>query len=138
TGEPKGVMRTQDNLLANITNGNPIVLSPPDDLTVNILSLNHLFGRFGFLKSAVTGRATALIQAVETDVDLAVIRNLAPTGLAMVPRVMERIWDSVLCQDGNGELWRELETLDDKKSGSGHTALDLQRFDELRANLKIN
>jgi long-chain acyl-CoA synthetase len=138
TGEPKGVMRTQDNLLANITNGNVIVLSPPDELTVNILSLNHLFGRFGFLKSAVTGRTTALIEALETDVDLAAIQILAPTGLAMVPRVMERIWDSLLGQDGNDELWRELEALDDKKSGSGLSAPESQRFDELRANLKIN
>jgi len=136
TGEPKGVMRTQDNLLANITNGNAIVLSQPDELTVNVLSLNHLFGRFGFLKSAVTGRATALIEALETDVDWAVIKILAPTGLAVVPRVMERIWDGVLGQDGNDQLWRELETLDDKKSGL--SAPDLQRFDDLRAVLKIN
>ena len=136
TGEPKGVMRTQGNLLANITNGNAIVLSQPDELTVNVLSLNHLFGRFGFLKSAVTGRATALIEALETEVDWAVIQFLAPTGLAVVPRVMERIWDGVLGQDGNDQLWRELETLDDKKSGL--SAPDLQRFDELRTNLKIN
>jgi len=136
TGEPKGVMRTQDNLLANITNGNAIVLSQPDELTVNVLSLNHLFGRFGFLKSAVTGRATALIEALETEVDWTVIQFLAPTGLAVVPRVMERIWDGVLGQDGNDQLWRELETLDDKKSGL--SAPDLQRFDDLRAVLKIN
>jgi long-chain acyl-CoA synthetase len=56
--------------------------------------------------------------------------------LAVVPRVMERIWDGVLGQDGNDQLWRELETLDDKKSGL--SAPDLQRFDDLRAVLKIN
>ncbi len=81
TGEPKGVMRTQDNLLANITNGAAITVSAPDELTVNILSLNHLFGRFGFLKSAVTGRTTAIIEAAETKVDLAVIEQLSPTGV---------------------------------------------------------
>jgi long-chain acyl-CoA synthetase len=135
TGEPKGVMRTQDNLLANITNGSAIVLSPPDELTVNILSLNHLFGRFGFLKSAVTGRTTALIEAVETNLDLAVIQRLAPTGLAVVPRVMERIWDSVLGQDGNDRLWSELEILDHKRSDSELSATEAERFDELRARL---
>jgi long-chain acyl-CoA synthetase len=55
TGEPKGVMRTQDNLLANITNGGTIAISKPEELAVIVLSLNHLFGRFGFLKSVVTG-----------------------------------------------------------------------------------
>ena len=137
TGEPKGVMRTQDNLLANITNGNAIVLSPPEELTANILSLNHLFGRFGFLKSAVTGRTTALIEALETNLDLAVIQRLAPTGLAVVPRMMERIWDSVLGQDDNDDLWNELETLD-RKSGFGFTGTDGDRFDQLRAKLRIN
>ncbi len=78
TGEPKGVMRSQDNLLANITNGGCDTVSAPDELTVNILSLNHLFGRFGFLKSAVTGRTTALIEAAETKVDLPVIEQLSP------------------------------------------------------------
>ncbi len=65
TGEPKGVMRTQDNLLANITNGGELALSKPEELFVIVLSLNHLFGRFGFFKSVVTGRTTALIEATE-------------------------------------------------------------------------
>jgi long-chain acyl-CoA synthetase len=133
TGEPKGVMRTYDNLLANITNGGEIVVSAPEELTVNVLSLNHLFGRFGFLKSAVTGRTTALIEAAETKVDLAVIERLAPTGLAVVPRVMEWIWDRLLDQDGNDELWRKLENLDENKiTAPSH------QYDELKATLKAN
>ena len=65
TGEPKGVMRTQDNLLSNITNGQAIVVSKPEEMTVIVLSLNHLLGRFGFLKSAVAGRTTAIVEATE-------------------------------------------------------------------------
>jgi long-chain acyl-CoA synthetase len=133
TGEPKGVIRTYDNLLANITNGGALVVSKPEELTVNVLSLNHLFGRFGFLKSAVTGRTTALIEAAETEVDLTVIEQLAPTGLAVVPRVMERIWDRLLSQDGNHELWRELESLDEKRP-----AAPAFEFDEKRGQLKSN
>jgi len=136
TGEPKGVIRTYDNLLANITNGGALVVSKPDELTVNVLSLNHLFGRFGFLKSAVTGRTTALIEAAESKVDLAVIEQLAPTGLAVVPRVMERIWDRLLSQDGNDDLWRELESIDGKNWPA--TGADAAKFDELRSELKTN
>ncbi|HET9916334.1 MAG TPA: AMP-binding protein, partial [Candidatus Binatia bacterium] len=138
TGEPKGVMRTQDNLLANITNGGAITVSSPDELTVNVLSLNHLFGRFGFLKSAVTGRTTALVEAAETKVDLPVIEQLAPTALAVVPRMMERIWHGLLAQDGAQQLWRELEILDDKQSGSDFSDAELKRFQELKAQLKAN
>jgi len=138
TGEPKGVMRTQDNLLANITNGGAIVVSKPDELTVNVLSLNHLFGRFGFLKSAVTGRTTALLEATETKVDLAVIEQLAPTGLALVPRVMERIWETLLQQDGNQEMWQELESLDQKRSTAALDDATSRRFDELVTALKGN
>ncbi len=109
TGEPKGVMRTQGNLLSNMTTDGAINLSNAEELTVLVLSLNHLLGRYGFLKSAVVGRATAIIDGTEGDVDLQVIQALAPTALVVVPRVMERIWEKILQQGCNGELWRRLE-----------------------------
>ena len=138
TGEPKGVIRTQENLLANITNGGAIKVSAPEELTVNVLSLNHLFGRFGFLKSAVTGRTTALIEAAETNVDLNIIRRLSPTGLALVPRVTEKIWDNLLGQGGNGALWEELEILDQKRSGALLSAGENQRLEAIRNSLNAN
>ena len=138
TGEPKGVMRSQDNLLANITNGGPITVSAPDELSVNILSFNHLFGRFGFLKSAVTGRTTALIEAADTKVDLPVIEQLSPTGLALVPRIMERIWQRLLAQDDNQECWRNLERLDAERFKAGLSDADSRCFDALRAQLGAN
>jgi long-chain acyl-CoA synthetase len=138
TGEPKGVIRTQDNLLANITNGGAIKVSAPEELTVNVLSLNHLFGRFGFLKSAVTGRTTALIEAAETNVDLNIIRRLSPTGLALVPRVTEKIWDNLLGQGGNGALWEELEILDQKRSGALLSAGENQRLEAIKNSLNAN
>ncbi len=137
TGEPKGVMRTQENLLSNISNGGEIALSKPEDLFVIILSLNHLFGRFGFLKSVATGRTTAIIEATELELNVKVLERLAGTSLAVVPRVMERIWQSMLEEDGNGELWERLETLDRKKTERALLDDDESRqFDELRATLK--
>ena len=137
TGEPKGVMRTQDNLLSNISNGGEIVRSAPEELFIIVLSLNHLFGRFGFLKSAVTGRTTAIIEATELELNVKLLERLAGTSLAVVPRVMERIWQSMLEEDGNGELWEQLETLDRKKTERAQLDDDESRqFDELRATLK--
>ena len=137
TGEPKGVIRTQDNLLSNISNGGAIVRAAPEELFIIVLSLNHLFGRFGFLKSAVTGRTTAIIEATELELNVKLLERLAGTSLAVVPRVMERIWQSMLEEDGNGELWEQLETLDRKKTERAQLDDDESRqFDELRATLK--
>ena len=137
TGEPKGVMRTQDNLLSNISNGGEIALSKPEELFVIILSLNHLFGRFGFLKSVATGRTTAIIEATELELNVKLLEGLAGTSLAVVPRVMERIWQSLLQEDGNGELWEQLEKLDGKKAALGYLNGDESRqFDALKATLK--
>lgn len=136
TGEPKGVMRTHDNLLANITNGGALTVSSAEELTVNILSLNHLFGRFGFLKSALTGRTTALVEAAEAKVDLPVIEQLAPTALALVPRIMERLWERLSAQEGCAGLWQELEQLDSEKAGGVLTPAQASRYQELRDQLK--
>ncbi len=134
TGEPKGVMRTQNNLLANITNGGPIPLSKPDELTVLVLSLNHLFGRFGFLKSAATGRTTAVIEATETAVDLKAIEALAPTALAMVPRVMEKILQNILDEKACRGKSERLEELDRRKhAAAGLNSAEEAELDELCA-----
>jgi long-chain acyl-CoA synthetase len=136
TGEPKGVMRTQDNLLSNITNGGEIAVSKPDDLFVIVLSLNHLLGRFGFLKSAVTGRTTAIIEATELDLDLKVVESLSGTAMALVPRVMERIWKGILDQDDHRKRWEMLEALDQQKTRGALGESDSKKFDELRNVLK--
>jgi long-chain acyl-CoA synthetase len=135
TGEPKGVMRTQDNLLSNITNGGEIVVSKPADLFVIVLSLNHLLGRFGFLKSAVAGRTTAIIAAAELDLDLKVIESLSGTAMALVPRVMERIWNDILDRDDHRRRWEMIEALDLKATKDGLGESDREKFDSLRNSL---
>ena len=112
TVEPKGVMRTHNNLLSNIASGGEILLSRPEELTVIVLSLNHLFGRYGFLKSAVIGRTTAMIEATELNLDLSVLEGLRPTAIAVVPRVMERLWNAILDKGSIRELWNRIEKLD--------------------------
>jgi long-chain acyl-CoA synthetase len=136
TGEPKGVMRTHDNLLSNITNGGELVVSKPDELTLIVLSLNHLFGRFGFLKSVVTGRTTALIEATELELDLKVVASLAGTAISVVPRVMERIWNAILDEGDNRQLWQQLEELDRKRSSTELSETEKRQCDELRSRLK--
>jgi len=137
TGEPKGVMRTQENLLSNISNGGPILLSRPEELTVIVLSLNHLLGRFGFLKSAVTGRTTAVIEATEQSVNLKVIEALSPTAMTIVPRVMETMWNAILDGGKNREMWERLEALDkDRVEHGSLSSDDARQYDSLKSTLK--
>lgn len=137
TGEPKGVMRTHDNLLSNISNGGAIVLSKPEDLCVIVLSLNHLLGRYGYLKSIATGRTTAVIEATEQALDMKTVRALSPTAMTLVPRVMEKIWSTILDSGGNRELWEQLEGLDRIKAETGSLEDDEARnFEAGRAALR--
>ena len=137
TGEPKGVMRTQDNLLANITNGGELVLSKAEELSVIVLSLNHLFGRFGFFKSVVTGRTTAIVEATELKLNLRIIESLGATAMALVPRVMAYIWNRILDDGENRQLWQQLEQLDQKRTPGGQVAdvSEAKRFAELKTKL---
>ena len=112
TGEPKGVVRTHNNLLSNLASGGDILLSRPEELTIIVLSLNHLFGRYGFLKSAVTGRTIAMIEATELHLALSVIEGLRPTAISVVPRVMERLWNAILDRGRIREMWDRIETPD--------------------------
>jgi long-chain acyl-CoA synthetase len=137
TGEPKGVMRTHDNLLANITNGGELVLSKPDELFVVTLSLNHLFGRFGFFKSVVTGRTTAIVEATELKLNLKIIESLGATSMAVVPRVMMHIWNRILDREENRQRWQQLEELDQKRTLGGQfaDAGESHRFADLKTKL---
>ncbi len=137
TGEPKGVMRTQRNILSNISSGAGISLSKPEDLVVLVLSLNHLLGRFGFHKSVATGRSTAVVEATEQEVDLATIRALAPTSMSLVPRVMERIWATILDEGENRRRWETMERLDQGKAERGSLgAEEAEQYAKLKALLR--
>ena len=137
SGEPKGVMRTQGNLLPNISNGGEIVLSKPDELTVIVVSLNHLFGRGTFLRSVVTGRSTAVIEATERSMDVKVIKALSATAMAIAPRVMEKMWNTILDEGTSRAQWEQLEKLDTLKEQNGGLSGDeAVQHEQLRTILK--
>jgi long-chain acyl-CoA synthetase len=137
TGDPKGVMKTQKNILSNISSGSPLALSKPDEVAAMVLTANHLLGRFCFHKGAATGRTTAMLESTELDVDLASIAALSPTSMTIVPRVMEKIWAALLAQGDNGARWEELERLDRKRAEGGALGgSEAARFDELKQILR--
>jgi long-subunit acyl-CoA synthetase (AMP-forming) len=129
-------MRTHNNLLSNIAPGGEILLSKAEELTIIVLSLNHLFGHYGFLKSAVTGRTTAMIEATELNLDLGVIQSLRPTAISMVPRVMERLWNAILDRGAIRELRDRIEKLDRDNKLTGSSDHAIGEIAAMRANLR--
>ncbi|HKA32765.1 MAG TPA: AMP-binding protein [Candidatus Binatia bacterium] len=137
TGDPKGVMKTQKNILSNITSGQPLTLSKPGEVAAIVMTTSHLLGRYCFHKGAATGRTTAMLEATELDVDVPSIAALSPTSMTIVPRVMERIWSALMARDDNGRSWEELERLDRKKQDGGALEADEgARFEDLQRRLK--
>lgn len=137
TGEPKGVMRTHRNILSNIASGGEISLSKPEELVVLVLSLNHLLGRYGFHKSAATGRGMAVVEATEMAIDLGSIRALSPTSMTLVPRVMERIWAVILAEGENQRRWEKVEKLCQAKAErSALKPGEAQQYEALTASLR--
>ena len=137
TGEPKGVMKTQRNILSNIASGGEIALAKPGELAAMILSMNHLLGRFGFQKSAATGRTTALMEATEMEVDLKSIQALAPTSMTLVPRVMEKVCSAILADGDNRRHWEELEPLAQRAVERAPLApVEIERAEKLKNILK--
>ena len=57
--------------------------------------------------------------------------------MSIVPRVMERIWNTILDQGENRATWEQLARLDETKSEKNAlSAAEEERFAELRSKLK--
>jgi long-chain acyl-CoA synthetase len=94
TGIPKGVMLTHANLTANSAAAVPALGLRQDDRTVSFLPLSHIFQRQIDLSLFGQGCTIAYATAIaEVAADLPLF---CPTVLASVPRVLEKIHQSIL------------------------------------------
>ena len=137
TGEPKGVMRTQRNLLSHISGGAEIHLSKPHELFVLALSLNHLLGRLDLHISVATGRTTAIVEETEQELGLKIFQFLAPTCTTLVPRVMEKIWRMILADKESRNQWQAIEALEHAMEAESLLSSDkLRQYEELTVSLR--
>ncbi|MFW5929404.1 MAG: AMP-dependent synthetase/ligase, partial [Halobacteriota archaeon] len=107
TGQPKGVMLSHENLRACF---NQVWrrLGPRDDKpegmltlgsdldTLSFLPMAHAFERFVHLSMLASGASIAYAESVEADVLAEDIRRTKPHGIATVPRMLERIYGSIV------------------------------------------
>jgi long-chain acyl-CoA synthetase len=94
TGNPKGVMLTHGNLLANAEGMLQVASLAPDDVLLSWLPYSHIYARTcDHYATMMCGSTVALAENQET-----LLRNLAetqPTWMTSVPRFYEKIWAMV-------------------------------------------
>jgi long-chain acyl-CoA synthetase len=107
TGNPKGVMLTHANILANTFAGLSIVTIYPDDLFLSFLPLSHILERtVGYYLSIMAGACVAHVRSLaQLPEDLRAVR---PTVIVSVPRVFERIHKRILANLAEGPAWKRL------------------------------
>ena len=94
TGEPKGVMLTHDNLLANVIAVTKVLDVGVDDVALSFLPLSHAFERIASFLYLYRGVTSIFAESFDTlGRDIGVVR---PTVLIGVPRVYEKIHARIL------------------------------------------
>ena len=97
TGTPKGVMLTHNNVASNVWASEQLLGVGPDDVSLSFLPLSHVLQRMvDYLFFARGCMVThGAIETVAAD-----MKALRPTVLVSVPRLYEKVYQSVLDADG--------------------------------------
>ncbi len=95
TGNPKGVMLSHANILANAAASLKAQTVGPDDLFLSFLPLSHSFERTaGQYLMLISGATTAYAQSIRTVADN--IREVRPTIMFGVPRFYEKLYGRII------------------------------------------
>ena len=94
TGEPKGVMLTHGNIIANLRGSLAMLDLSENDVALSFLPLCHAFERIVAYVYLTTGISMIFAESIETiPRDLTVVR---PTVMSGVPRVFEKLHARIL------------------------------------------
>ncbi len=97
TGEPKGVMLTHANLVANVQGASEAIKITPKDVILSYLPLCHSYERAaGYYTVFACGATIAFAESIETVVEN--LKEVHPTVMTSVPRLFERIRNRVLAE----------------------------------------
>lgn len=94
TGAPKGVMLTHNNFTSNVNAVHEIFPMSAEDVSLSFLPWAHSFGQTAELHALLSyGCAMGLAESVATILDN--LQEVRPTLLFSVPRIFNRVYDSV-------------------------------------------
>jgi long-chain acyl-CoA synthetase len=106
TGQPKGVRLSHGNLLANVLGIHEVVRLLPTDRSLSYLPLSHIFERTcGMFYPLYVGSSVAYSRGFAQIVED--FQQIPPTVLTTVPRLLEKVQETVFHQVENGPRWRQ-------------------------------
>ena len=98
TGNPKGVMLTHGNLLCNAASTCEISFITIEDTLLSWLPYSHIYARcVDHYLTSIAGVTVALAESVDTL--MSNLGEIKPQWLTSVPRVYEKVWNSVATLD---------------------------------------
>jgi long-chain acyl-CoA synthetase len=99
-GQPQGVILTHANIVSNIQSTAEVYPLTPSDVLLSFLPLSHVFERMVEFFCFWKGVTIAYVESLETLPEN--LREVRPTVMAVVPRVLEKIQSRVM--DGVRQL----------------------------------
>ena len=95
TGTPKGVMLSHENIVQNIkVTADRLNIKGPGKKTISYLPVSHVFERVAGYYSQMMGFSTYFAESIELLGDN--IREVKPSMMAVVPRLLEKIFDKIV------------------------------------------
>jgi long-chain acyl-CoA synthetase len=94
TGEPKGVMLTHDNFIANVRSITTGLSISPRDVSLSVLPLSHIFERTVFYVFCYVG--VSVHYATSFDQIGEFLREVKPTIMTAVPRLFEKVYHRIV------------------------------------------
>lgn len=142
TGKPKGVKLTHTNFASNVSACHEVFPMSPEDRSLSFLPWAHSFGQTVELHMLFSmGASMGIAEAVDKIIDN--LKEVRPTLLFSVPRIFNRIYDSVNKQIAAAPPWRQSifrsalknavtrKRLAEQRRSSGIVDLKQQVFDRL-------
>jgi long-chain acyl-CoA synthetase len=105
TGEPKGAMLTHANIASNVLTANRMFNINANDVFVSYLPLCHTFERTaGYYTIMFSGGQIAYVESLDTVAQD--VKEIRPTVLISVPRILEKVYDAVQTKVAGGSALR--------------------------------
>jgi long-chain acyl-CoA synthetase len=126
TGEPKGVMLTHRNLIANVEAALRMIPISPQTRALSLLPLSHMYEQLaGLLGPVRSGARIVYLPSRQPQILLRALRREGITAMGLVPQALQLLMGRVereVEQQGRSSLWRLLHRL------SLHLPIGARRF----------
>lgn len=91
TGEPKGVMLTHQNIVSNVVDASEKYGFSPNDVSLSVLPLSHVFERGGMYVYIRAGMRVFYAESIDKVPDN--LKEVKPTIFVGVPRIFEKVFE---------------------------------------------